>query len=597
MKICPRCSELFPDDAGFCPYDGVQLDKSADKYLGRTIASRYRLIKRLGSGGMSSVYLARHIIIDRLSALKILRKELSLNPSHRERFLREARAVNRINHRNIVEISDVGEADGVAYLVMEYVQGESLHVHIQRGRLEWQRAARITVQIASALARAHQMGIIHRDLKPENVLIIRDDEGKDIVKLTDFGIAKILDMPSLTFSEQLFGTPGYIAPEYVEGIAVDERADVYSLGVVFYEMLTGLLPYEWQGQADLLLKPLTSAPIPPSRRIGPLPPGLEALVLSMIARRADDRPGDAFAIHDALVELLRRSGSISWSSLPAIAVVSDRRPRVESRAPEATIVEESPPFHPSAGSVRSSQPPAVPLRSSFAVAPGGAEDGIPRFEHVQVPDQVLLPHLETPQMATRWAAALAELETRIGSARRRGGEWNGRANQAAELAQMADEMIPRVERSTRVVADIQARVDRIQARGREFQGNLGHAIDVLLRDRSRERAHLEAVKGRRDSVYGAGARYAASSTPADDAPGGSAWESAALEIESDRVNRIVADLTFQIEALQEQLDARNDELERELMEATGALEGSLAALRRMSSELARTLREGIALLG
>lgn len=114
MKICPRCSELFPDDAAFCPYDGAGLDKSNDRYLGRTIASRYRLIKRLGLGGMSSVYLARHIIIDRLSALKILRKELGLNPSHRERFLREARAVNRINHRNIVEISDVGEADGVA---------------------------------------------------------------------------------------------------------------------------------------------------------------------------------------------------------------------------------------------------------------------------------------------------------------------------------------------------------------------------------------------------------------------------------------------------------------------------------------------------
>ncbi|MBL9109363.1 MAG: serine/threonine protein kinase, partial [Myxococcales bacterium] len=169
MKICPRCSELFPDDAGFCPYDGVSLERSNDKYLGKTIASRYRLIKRLGLGGMSSVYLARHIIIDRLSALKILRKELGLNPSHRERFLREARAVNRINHRNIVEISDVGEADGVAYLVMEYVEGESLHAHVQRGRLDWQRAARIGIQVASALARAHQMGIVHRDLKPENV--------------------------------------------------------------------------------------------------------------------------------------------------------------------------------------------------------------------------------------------------------------------------------------------------------------------------------------------------------------------------------------------------------------------------------------------
>ena len=123
MKICPRCSEGFPDDARFCPTCGEELQKSIDPYLGRTIAARYRLIKRLGLGGMSSVYLARHVIIERLSAIKILRQELSLNPAHRERFLREARAVNRINHENIVEITDYGESDGATYLVMEYVQG------------------------------------------------------------------------------------------------------------------------------------------------------------------------------------------------------------------------------------------------------------------------------------------------------------------------------------------------------------------------------------------------------------------------------------------------------------------------------------------
>src|SRR5579883_825533 len=131
MKICPRCSELFADDASFCPGDGTELKKSADPHLGRTIAARYRLIKRLGSGGMSVVYLARHVLIERLSAIKILRQDLGLSPTHRERFLREARAVNRINHGNIVEITDFGEDSGLVYMVMEYVSGDSLLSHIK----------------------------------------------------------------------------------------------------------------------------------------------------------------------------------------------------------------------------------------------------------------------------------------------------------------------------------------------------------------------------------------------------------------------------------------------------------------------------------
>jgi serine/threonine-protein kinase len=256
VKICPRCSDLFGDDAAFCPHDGAVLEKSKDRFLGRTIAARYRLIRRLGSGGMSVVYLARHELISRLSAIKILRPELSLIAEHRERFLREARAVNRINHENIVEITDVGESDGIAYLVMEFIEGESLLDHIQRGRLAWPRAARIGMQVASALARAHQMGVIHRDLKPENILLLRRDASdteSEHVKLTDFGIAKLTGEPSLTLNEQLFGTPGYIAPEYVGGIGIDGRSDIYSLAVVVYEMVTGVLPFDGKGQSELLL--------------------------------------------------------------------------------------------------------------------------------------------------------------------------------------------------------------------------------------------------------------------------------------------------------------------------------------------------------
>ncbi len=239
MRICTACSELYPDEVVFCPLDGKPLVTSTDPFLGRTIASRYRLVKKLGQGGMSVVYLARHVMIERMNAIKILRQDLTQDPNHRERFLREARAVNRINHPNIVEITDFGEIEGMAFLVMEYAEGETLLTTIHRGTLPWDRAARMAKQVASALARAHQAGVIHRDLKPENILVLKPDESgradRDRVKLTDFGIAKILDAPALTFSEQMFGTPGYIAPELVEGLKVDGRADLYALGVVFFK--------------------------------------------------------------------------------------------------------------------------------------------------------------------------------------------------------------------------------------------------------------------------------------------------------------------------------------------------------------------------
>ena len=578
-KTCPRCSELLPDDAGFCPFDGAELQRSSDRFLGKIIAARYRLTKKLGSGGMSVVYLASHELISRLSALKILRPELSRIPEHRERFLREARAVNRINHQNIVEISDVGESDGIAYLVMEYVEGESLLAQIQRGPLRWERAARIAIQVASALARTHQTGIIHRDLKPENILLvprkaaaIEPGASAELVKLTDFGIAKMMGEPTLTLNEQLFGTPGYIAPEYVGGLPIDGRADIYSLAVVLYEMVTGQLPFEGRGQSDLLLKPLTSAPIPPSQRITGLPPDLESLLLRCLARDPEERPHDAFALHDALVDILRRFAN-------------------ESIAPGA----EGPAVTGSGG------PPAM----------GGGRDPIETIvDRTSSPrlaaalDTANVGKIVTSEMSSRWSVALAELEGAITKARRAGGASVALAGRAAELALVAGEMIPRVERASKVVSDLQAKVDRLEAVGREFRANLGHAIDVLVHDRSRERAHLDALRARREALQRAISGAAA--IPSDpspllsvDLPVGSdprPWEIEALAGEERRAEGVVDDLGFQIETLQKQLDERNEEHERTLVQATGSLEGSLSALRRLTNEIARTIDDGIDVL-
>ncbi len=573
MKVCPACSEIYEDAASFCPQDGQTLKKSTDRYLGRTIAARYRLIKRLGAGGMSTVYLARHVIIERLSAIKILHQNLSLNPAYRERFLREARAVNRINHKNIVEITDLGEADGVAYLVMEYVEGESLLAALQREVLPWPRAVKIAIQISSALARAHQMQVIHRDLKPENIMLIPafDDEG---VKLMDFGIAKLVDMPSLTFSEQLFGTPGYIAPEYVEGVPIDARADLYSLGILIYEMVTRSLPYDARGQAEMLLKPLTAAPIPPSTKVAGLPPDLESLVLRMLARRPDDRPHDAYAVHDALIDILRRYQPSNTSAPPR---------RSASQTPAAEPIPAAPPV----GEAREEMSTLVD--SVAAVSQLAGYEGISHLvgsEAVSVGGTALTANvgkLVTREMSMKWSSALRELEDAINRARKRG--LVAQAACAAELAGVASVLVPRIEKAARTVGDLQSQVDRLEARCRVFRTNLGHAIDVLVRDRSRERAHLDALRIRREALA-----FGPVSGNADVR----AWEEAALVTEDTRTRGVVDDLGFQITSLQKQLDDQNEELDREHVVATGTLEGSLSALRSLQHELVRTIDDGIA---
>lgn len=317
MRVCPRCSDLYPDDADTCRRDRTPLRPVVDPLIGRTVGGRFRLIQRLGTGGMSSVYLARHILIDRLMAIKTLRRDLARDAVQRDRFLREARAVNRINHDNIVEITDFGEAeDGLVYLVMEYVPGEPLLQYLAQGPFGAMRALDVAEQCASALARAHQMGVIHRDLKPENILLVQRSERPDFVKLLDFGIAKILDAPSLTGSQQIFGTPGYIAPEYIQSTDIDGRADLYSLGCILYEMVTGALPFDYEYPGDLLVKHVTEPPVLPSRRLPSIEPPVEALILRALAKDPAERFRDAFHFNAELRRVRERLGPLeSWGGL------------------------------------------------------------------------------------------------------------------------------------------------------------------------------------------------------------------------------------------------------------------------------------------
>ncbi|MBK6698069.1 MAG: protein kinase [Myxococcales bacterium] len=546
MRICSRCAEAFPDDAAYCPLDGTTLAKSTDPYLGRTIAGRFRLIQRIGSGGMSSVYLARHVMIDRMSAIKILREDLGLNPNHRERFLREARAVNRINHPNIVAITDFGEMDGLVFLVMEHVAGEELLSVLRRGAMPWERAARIAAQIASALARAHEMGIVHRDLKPENVLIGETKDGFEIVKLTDFGIAKILDAPALTFSEQIFGTPGYIAPEYLEGLPPDGRSDLYALGVMLYEMLTGRLPYEAKGQAELLLKPLTSSPTPPTKYVPDLPPDLEMLVLRLLARHPVDRFPDGYTVVHALEEVYRR-GTKEKTTMPPPSM---RGPGTD-RERWSTIVDA----------------PQEPRHHT-------AEFG----------------RIPTANIPARWREAFEEVARTLALAKKKGGSAAERAAKAEPLVEHARELLQRVERNAERVAKEQALVDSIEERGRETRARLGFAIDELGRDRARVRAHADEVNLVRRESARPPLRFDPRAAEVQ------VWQDAALSVEEEAMLKGERDLSFQIDTLTTRLETETEIIARELTEPAARLEGGLSAIRSITTELVRVLDDAISIL-
>jgi eukaryotic-like serine/threonine-protein kinase len=557
MKVCPRCSEPYADDAGFCPLDGTALTRDPDPFVGRTLAARYRLLRRLGSGGMAVVYLARHVMIERLSAIKILRQDLGMNVTHRERFLREARAVNRINHPNIVEITDFGEDGGLVYLVMEYVEGDSLQTAVASGRLEMARAIRIALQIASALGRAHEMGVIHRDLKPENVLLVPRG-GVDFAKLTDFGIAKIVDAPALTFTAQRFGTPGYISPEYISGEDATALGDIYALGVVTYQMVTGELPFNARVPVELLAMALQGTPVTPSERIGAIPADLEQLILRMIARDPAERPRDAYVVHEALEAMLQRlTGEVPRLLAPA---ASGDGP-VSEDVPELTamLVDDGP--------VSVGPSPRSWLASELAARSPG-------------------------EIAESWQKTLADLGKHIDAAGRARGPTEG-VRRARDLSDHARMLIASLEKAKGAVREHQAEVDALQARGRSFRATLGHAIDALSRDRSRALAHLEAVGALR-----AGIQEEIAITPRGDARQREAlaWEFAALQAEENRARVTVRDLDYQLDALQRQLAEQNGHLEVELAGGTGMLEGALSAVRRITGELVRTMADAASCL-
>lgn len=268
-----------------------------DPYLGYTIDNRYKVEALLGEGGMGMVYLCRHKIIDKRVALKILRSDLARDKEVTERFLIEARAASSIGSEHIIDISDFGQLpDGCAYFVMEYLDGVSLTSVIRGGsRVAVERILHVAIQLCRGLSAAHSAGIVHRDLKPDNIFLVKRGHDSDFVKILDFGIAKVSTVASdrLTHAGSVFGTPHYMSPEQASGAVVDQRGDIYSVGIVLYELTVGRVPFDAENFMGILTQHMYRPPVPPRTMAaatgGDVPPGLEAIILKCLSKRPEQR--------------------------------------------------------------------------------------------------------------------------------------------------------------------------------------------------------------------------------------------------------------------------------------------------------------------
>jgi serine/threonine-protein kinase len=329
--LCPSCGV----DAGdvskkYCLSCGTALTRGEqDEYIGRTMAQKYQVEALIGEGGMGKVYRARQIALDKLVVLKVLRHTLLGDDRTVARFKREAKAASRLNHPNSIGILDFGQAeDGALFIAMEFVPGQDLHTVLSKeGPLPEPRIVRIVSQVLSALYDAHAAGVIHRDLKPENIMVEQRRNEPDFVKVLDFGIAKFQDGedggPTLTRTGFVCGTPEYMSPEQARGTTLDHRSDLYAVGVIIYQLLTGRLPFESDSAVGYATKHLTEEPLPPSRKRPEIrvSPAMERLVMRTLSKSPDDRPQDAEAFKAELIavekERERRANAAPANRRPA----------------------------------------------------------------------------------------------------------------------------------------------------------------------------------------------------------------------------------------------------------------------------------------
>ena len=295
MKYCPICSQNYDNEVQVCEIDGATLivGGKKDAYLGKRIKGRYQVLSKLGEGGMGTVYLADQMSVGRKVALKLLQGNYAMDDEFIGRFRREARLAASLNHRNIVTVYDFDQSDdGSLFIAMEYLDGEKLSEVIRRdGPLEISRAFRLGLQIAEGLEAAHRAGVIHRDIKPDNIMVM-EEAGVEEIKLMDFGIARLRDRGTtseITRTGTIMGTPAYMAPEQAEGADVSEKTDIYALGIVLYEMISGAVPFKASTPGAVLIKQMQETPLSLRRSRREVPVSIERIIMHALEKEPQRR--------------------------------------------------------------------------------------------------------------------------------------------------------------------------------------------------------------------------------------------------------------------------------------------------------------------
>ncbi|NCB63475.1 MAG: Stk1 family PASTA domain-containing Ser/Thr kinase [Clostridia bacterium] len=285
-----------------------------DQYIGKLLDNRYEILEVIGTGGMAVVYKARCHRLNRLVAIKILRDDLAQDAEFRRRFHDESQAVAMLSHPNIMAVYDVSRSSELEYIVMELIDGITLKQYMQKKGmpLNWKEALHFTTQIMKALSHAHSRGIIHRDIKPQNIMVLRDGS----VKVADFGIARLASSNQNTLTQEALGSVHYISPEQARGSRIDARSDIYSAGVMLYEMLTGRLPYEGDSPVSVAIQHINSIPLAPRELNPDIPEALEAITMKAMASKVEQRYVDSEAMLADLEEF-RKNPSINFDYSPA----------------------------------------------------------------------------------------------------------------------------------------------------------------------------------------------------------------------------------------------------------------------------------------
>ncbi len=415
QKICPTCGTEYPLSERFCPRDGTAL-RSANAQadlLGSVVAERYHILKKLGEGGMGTVYLAEHVKMGRKSALKVMNPGMNTDPDAIARFNREASNASRLSHPNICGIYDFGETpDGLIYLAMEFIEGQALTSLIEKGgALQPARAASIIHQTADALQVAHDAGIVHRDLKPDNIMIAKTRDGGDLVKVVDFGIAKASssDAQKVTKTGLVVGTPEYMSPEQLAGDKLDGRSDTYSLALVAFNCLTGKLPFPAETVQESMIMRLTDRPryLAEVRPEVAWPAALQATLDKALSRDANERYTSAAQFGREFAAAIANMPSTVAAEAGTQVLGAQEVPRTKVTRPSghATVAIDA------AATKPARRPAAAPTQAQPTAAAAAERKGLPMAAKVGGPAVAIFASLVAVWISTKGNKSGAEAPT------------------------------------------------------------------------------------------------------------------------------------------------------------------------------------------